>query len=57
MRFSVLFFFGIGDTYGREVRVVQVDFAKGQEVYSDIQAEISDLDIAVLGEGFGHFLS
>ena len=27
-----------------------MDFSLGQSVYSDIQAEISDLDVAVLGE-------
>ena len=38
------------EKYGREVRIIPVDFTKGQEVYSAIQAEISDLDVAVLGE-------
>ena len=39
-----------GDRYNREVRVIPVDFSDGQSVYADIQAEISDLDVAVLGE-------
>ena len=39
-----------GDQYNREVRVIPVDFSDGQSVYADIQAEISDLDVAVLGE-------
>ena len=39
-----------GDQYKREVRVIPVDFSDGQSVYADIQAEISDLDVAVLGE-------
>ena len=39
-----------GERYGREVRVIPVDFSDGQSVYADIQAEISDLDVAVLGE-------
>ena len=39
-----------GDRYNREVRVIPVDFNDGQSVYADIQAEISDLDVAVLGE-------
>ena len=39
-----------GDQYNREVRVIPVDFSEGQSVYADIQAEISDLDVAVLGE-------
>ena len=39
-----------GNQYNREVRVIPVDFTDGQSVYADIQAEISDLDVAVLGE-------
>ena len=39
-----------GDQYNREVRVIPVDFSDGQSVYADIQAEISDLDVAVLGK-------
>ena len=39
-----------GEKYGRDVRVIPVDFTKGQEVYEAIQAEISDLDVAVLGK-------
>ena len=30
--------------------MILVDFTDGQSVYADIQAEISDLDVAVLGE-------
>ena len=30
--------------------MIPVDFSEGQSVYADIQAEISDLDVAVLGE-------
>ncbi len=40
----------LGEGYGREVRTVSVDFSQGQSVYDDIQAEISDLDVAILGE-------
>ena len=40
----------LGERYGREVRVLSVDFSQGQQVYDDIQAEISDLDVAILGE-------
>ena len=29
--------------------MIPVDFSEGQNVYDDIQAEISDLDIAILG--------
>ena len=29
--------------------MIPVDFNEGQNVYDDIQAEISDLDIAILG--------
>ena len=29
--------------------MIPVDFSEGQSVYDDIQAEISDLDIAILG--------
>ena len=43
----VYFFIG---QYNREARVILVDFTDGQSVYADIQAEISDLDVAVLGE-------
>ena len=39
-----------GNQYNREVRVIPVDFTDGQSVYAHIQAEISDLDVAVLGE-------
>ena len=38
-----------GSKYNRDVRVIPVDFSEGQSVYDDIQAEISDLDIAILG--------
>ena len=31
------------------MRIVAVDFTKGQSVYEDIQSEISDLDVGVLG--------
>ena len=43
-----------GNQYNREVRVIPVDFTDGQSVYADIQAEISDLDVAVLGEKSVH---
>ena len=43
----------IGERYNREVKIVSVDFSQGQSVYDDIQAEISDLDVAVLGERVG----
>ena len=39
----------VENRYNREVRVIPVDFTEGQSVYADIQAEISDLDVAVLG--------
>ena len=39
----------IGDRYDKEVRYLSVDFSHGQDVYDDIQAEISDIDVAVLG--------
>ena len=35
--------------YDCDVRVIPVDFSDGQSVYEDIQAEISDLDIGILG--------
>ena len=38
-----------GSQYDRDVRVIPVDFTQGQSVYDDIQAEISDLDIGILG--------
>ena len=31
------------------MRCVAVDFSEGQAVYDDIQAEISDIDVAILG--------
>ena len=39
----------VENRYNREVRVIPIDFTEGQSVYADIQAEISDLDVAVLG--------
>ena len=39
-----------GSQYDRDVRVIPVDFTQGQSVYDDIQAEISDLDIGILGK-------
>ena len=35
--------------YDCDVRVIPVDFTDGQSVYEDIQAEISDLDVGILG--------
>ena len=35
--------------YNREVRIIPVDFSKGQVVYEDIETKLNDLDIAVLG--------
>ena len=39
------------EKYGREVRVIAVDFMDGQEVYPRIAEELADLDIGVLGKG------
>ena len=47
---GLLCFVSSGERYNREVRLIPVDFSDGQSVYADIQAEISDLDVAVLGE-------
>ncbi|XP_019858264.1 PREDICTED: very-long-chain 3-oxoacyl-CoA reductase-like [Amphimedon queenslandica] len=43
----------IRSKYNRDVRVIPVDFSEGQSVYDDIQAEISDLDIAILVNNVG----
>ena len=45
-----------GSQYNRDVRVIPVDFTQGQSVYSDIQAEISDLDIGILGKDYNDTL-
>ena len=50
MEISVCALLTAGKNYRREVRVIPVDFTKGQKLYSGIEAEISDLDVAVLGE-------
>ena len=39
----------IGDKYGREVRIIPVDFSDGQVVYPKIAEELKDLDIGILG--------
>ena len=47
--FMIINFILVGSKYNRDVRVVPVDFSMGQSVYEDIQAEISDLDVGILG--------
>ena len=38
------------EKYGREVRIIPVDFSDGQEIYPRIAEELQDLDIGVLGK-------
>ena len=38
-----------GEKYGREVRVIAVDFSEGQEIYPQLEEQLRDLDIGVLG--------
>ena len=37
------------EKYGREVRVIAVDFSAGQDIYPQIAEELKDLDIGILG--------
>ena len=39
------------EKYGREVRIIPVDFSDGSEIYPQIAENLQDLDIGVLGEG------
>ena len=39
------------EKYGREVRIIPVDFSGGSEIYPQIAENLQDLDIGVLGEG------
>ena len=38
-----------GEKYGREVRMIAVDFSEGQEIYPQIEEQLRDLDIGILG--------
>lgn len=38
----------IREKYGREVRVIAVDFSAGQDIYPQIAEELKDLDIGIL---------
>ena len=38
------------EKYGREVRIIPVDFSEGPELYPRIAEELHDLDIGVLGK-------
>ena len=38
------------EKFGRETRVIPVDFSGGLEIYTMISDQLSDLDIGVLGE-------
>ena len=40
------------EKYGREVRVIPVDFTDGQDIYPQIEEELKDLDIGILGESW-----
>ena len=40
----------IGEKYKSEVRIISVDFAKGQSIYPNIADELKDLNIGVLGK-------
>ena len=40
----------IEEKYGREVRIIPVDFSDGFEIYAQIAEKLQDLDIGVLGE-------
>ena len=37
------------EKYGREVRIIPVDFSDGFEIYPQIAEKLQDLDIGVLG--------
>ena len=39
------------EKYGREVRIIPVDFSGGSEIYPQIAENLQDLEIGVLGEG------
>ena len=43
------------EKYGREVRVISVDFSEGHEIYPRIAEELQDLDIGVLGKACNSF--
>ena len=38
------------EKYGRDTRVIPVDFSDGVEIYSQLAEELSSLDIGVLGK-------
>ena len=38
------------EKYGREVRIIPVDFSDGPEIYPRIAEELQDLDIGLLGK-------
>ena len=38
------------EKYGREVRIIPVDFSGGPEIYPRIAEELQDLDIGLLGK-------
>ena len=39
------------ERYGRECRVVSVDFSGGQDIYEELSKKLLGLDIGVLGKG------
>ena len=45
---DLTFSFTIGDTTGRRVKVIVVDFVE-ENVFSEIEDELKDLNIGVLG--------
>ena len=45
----------IKEKYGREVRIIPVDFSEGPELYPHIAEELHDLDIGVLVNNVGYY--
>ena len=44
---KIIIFFP-GEKYGRDVRIVFVDFSEGQSIYPALAEQIQDLDIGIL---------
>jgi len=39
------------ERYGRESKVISVDFSGGQEIYTELANKLLGLDIGILGKG------
>ena len=42
----------IEEQYGREVRIISVDFSGGMDIYPNLAEQLQDLDIGVLSKQF-----